>query len=773
MLKLRRKRVGARVLSLIVAFVLLFSTVPVKTLNASTTPSVTIASVTGAPGDTVQVPITIENPGNVAGFQFTVNYDSKLLEYASVVAGDAMPPGSNAPMVNATTPGSIQIIWTASGENGIQQNGTMCTLSLRIKNDASPGSSSVVSVAQGGVLTLIDFTELVSGTDWNPVNGKVQIKSVAPVASSTAAGSSFSGKANTDLGNGLIGYKTREANFPVQATVQFADGTTPVGVKAKAIGPALVVFPTTTTEWESWETSLANSSGNVWTGLVPLEVNPSRIIIVARADKDGKAYITPDLTSQVFVLQDTQAPTGTVSINNGASRTGSTSVTLALTSTDPDVDKVKIANTQEGLASANTVSFAASVSWVLTTGSGTKTVYVTLIDDVGNESTVLSDTIDYQEGAGGGTVSINTGAEYTASTTVNLTITPDDPTNTTAYMISNDAAFTGGQWVSTTAGYNWTNAIGWDLTAGDGVKTVFVKFKNDLGQESATISDSIALDTTPPVITVNPNIVPNQVFTKDVDLSVTVQDGIDSNAKKTITLDGTSWDGTTKKLSEEKDYQLIVNATDAAGNASSIDVKFSINKQAPLIEVNGVEDNKFYNAPVTITISPGQNSVFADKKLSKDGTDILFDSGQMISDDGTYVLYLKARNEINQLTSERSVKFVIDRQAPVIVQESFQPKDNPETTDVDESLVKQRRPSLSFTVQDQGASGIDPDGLLFKIIEGSNTINATGSLDMQTGVVTVTPGNDLPDGLYRLEVTVKDKAGNKVTSGTGFGLFGI
>lgn len=96
---------------------------------------------------------------------------------------------------------------------------------------------------------------------------------------------------------------------------------------------------------------------------------------------------------------DSTAPSGTVSINNGASRTRTRSVTLTLSATDPSpgsgVTEMRISNTQSGLSSAPWETYRTSKAWTLTSGTGTKTVYVQYRDGAGNGSVIVTATSRY------------------------------------------------------------------------------------------------------------------------------------------------------------------------------------------------------------------------------------------------------------------------------------------------------------------------------------------------------------------------------------------
>lgn len=94
---------------------------------------------------------------------------------------------------------------------------------------------------------------------------------------------------------------------------------------------------------------------------------------------------------------DTVPPTGTVVIDDGASSTRTRSATLTLNASDPSpgsgVTRMRLAETGQLLLSAVWEPYAARRSWMLSSGKGTKTVYVQFQDGAGNISAVAQDTI--------------------------------------------------------------------------------------------------------------------------------------------------------------------------------------------------------------------------------------------------------------------------------------------------------------------------------------------------------------------------------------------
>ncbi|MCX7004208.1 MAG: hypothetical protein NTV22_13185 [bacterium] len=86
---------------------------------------------------------------------------------------------------------------------------------------------------------------------------------------------------------------------------------------------------------------------------------------------------------------------------------------------------------------------------------------------------------------------INAGAAYTSNRTVTLSIHAEDIT-AIEMMIDNSVGFPSGVWEAYSTTKKWT------LAAGDGLRVVYVKFRDAVLNESLAVSDSIIVDTTPP-----------------------------------------------------------------------------------------------------------------------------------------------------------------------------------------------------------------------------------------------------------------------------------
>ena len=123
-----------------------------------------------------------------------------------------------------------------------------------------------------------------------------------------------------------------------------------------------------------------------------LDQEGTTILTYYATDKAGNLEDQKSLTLKI----DKSAPTGSVSINDGASRSRSRSVTLSLSATDPSpgsgVSQMRISNTHSGLSSASWEAYSTPKAWTLSSGNGPKTVYVQYRDGAGNDSAVVTDT---------------------------------------------------------------------------------------------------------------------------------------------------------------------------------------------------------------------------------------------------------------------------------------------------------------------------------------------------------------------------------------------
>jgi|GEM_PF-2454078 hypothetical protein len=175
-----------------------------------------------------------------------------------------------------------------------------------------------------------------------------------------------------------------------------------------------------------------------------------------------------------------------ISINGGDSLTYNREVTLNMAA--PEGCRYMMVANSSDFSGSNWESFAATKSWLLTSGAGIKTVYAMFRDAQGNAtSEALSDNITLQTPAYQYTISAEDGAVYAYSRDINLTLSA--PTGTSFMKISTNPNFAGAQWepFSTSKNLHLDNHI-----ANGEIAFFYARFR-DQNQDSAAVqaSDSI------------------------------------------------------------------------------------------------------------------------------------------------------------------------------------------------------------------------------------------------------------------------------------------
>jgi pectate lyase len=115
----------------------------------------------------------------------------------------------------------------------------------------------------------------------------------------------------------------------------------------------------------------------------------------AVGDVDGNGYdnIEDWFNSLGAATARPPAPSGTILIDGGAARTGSTAVSLHLTAHDPASGVAGMRFSNDGTTYSAWAPYAATAPWRLTNGDGPRTVWAQFQNTTGNVSAVAADTI--------------------------------------------------------------------------------------------------------------------------------------------------------------------------------------------------------------------------------------------------------------------------------------------------------------------------------------------------------------------------------------------
>lgn len=213
-----------------------------------------------------------------------------------------------------------------------------------------------------------------------------------------------------------------------------------------------------------------------------------------------------------------------------------------------------------------------------------------------------------------GSLQINGGAEYTNTTQVTLTLTAfDSGSGVSQIRLSND-----GNW----ANANWEPAAStkaWNLSSGDGVKTVYYQIQDYVGKLYAC-SASIVLDTEPPTGLIFINNGSAYTTNNAVNLTLSAADSVSGSIQMRFSGDNASWTSW-ENIAASKTWILengdgtktvYVQYMDASGLTSTYFAKIILDTTAPTVDAG---QNK--------TVNQGETASF-DASASTDATGIMF-----------------------------------------------------------------------------------------------------------------------------------------------------
>lgn len=125
-----------------------------------------------------------------------------------------------------------------------------------------------------------------------------------------------------------------------------------------------------------------------------LTLTPGKTYFMGVRAANGAGLVSPAAFADgILVQNDTAAPTGSISINGGATYAADSSVTLTLTATDNSGAVAQMAFSNDNTTFTPWEPFATSRAWTLAAGEGARTAYVKYRDTAGNTSVSYSDSI--------------------------------------------------------------------------------------------------------------------------------------------------------------------------------------------------------------------------------------------------------------------------------------------------------------------------------------------------------------------------------------------
>lgn len=542
---------------------------------------------------------------------------------------------------------------------------TAPTGSLVINNSVTYANSNTVNLAisatdtgeEGYVYQMKFSNNSTNWSDWETYSGTKSWD----VTNATYGG-------NSNEGSKTVYVKLKD-NHSNETTAEISDSITYDATGPSATTPSATTPTNNTKPTWSWTASTDTISGvegyyikigttsggsetlaETWIGnntsYTPTSSLADNTYYLSVKTKDGAGNSGGYNTSDAGVIIDTTAPTtGTISVAAGATYANSATSDLTLSATGATY--MRFSNNGTNWSEYEDYSTSKS-AWNITSGyggsssEGTKNVYVQYKDTAGNESSIYSDSIMYDITApANGSVTIkdasDSGETYTDNATVALALNAQDGVSGIYQMKFSNNGTTWSNYEAYAVSKSWDiTDINYGGVVTDGTKTVYLKFKDNAGNEtSATISDAIVLDTsapsanTPSATSPTNNTKPTWIWTASTDTN-----GIQGYYIKIGTTQGGSntlaeiWIGNnisytpTSTLSDGT-YYLSVKAKDNVGNIGSYktsDTGVVVDTITPSAGSISINNGAMYTNSTTVTLALLATGA-VEMNFSNNGTD--------------------------------------------------------------------------------------------------------------------------------------------------------
>ena len=368
---------------------------------------------------------------------------------------DTVAPSTSTSLNPGTFAGQVQVSLTANEPSTIfyTLDGTDPTTASnpsRVAYTASITVSATTTIKYGAVDPAGNIESVKSGlwTIHTPdMDSSIMINNNAPATNSP-----------------VVTLQLRAVDSQGVSTMQFSND----GINYSAEEPFPVGATTTSKTW-----TLASGDGTK--------------SVYARF-RDGSGLLYDPITASIFV--DTVIPVTTSAPIQGTYASAPLLVTLSAN------ESAKIYYTTDG--STPTAS-SAEYSSPITVASSTTIKYFS-VDVAGNIESVKSGSWLIHSTDMVSSIKINNGALRTNSTSVLLNLSATDPTGIATMQFSNDG-------ITFTAEETYATSKTWALTTSDGIKTVYVRYR-DASLGGGTLYDpifaTIVLDTASPMTTASP-----------------------------------------------------------------------------------------------------------------------------------------------------------------------------------------------------------------------------------------------------------------------------
>ncbi|WP_420934303.1 beta strand repeat-containing protein [Alteromonas sp. A081] len=721
----------------------------------------TISGTTNLPAGAIVTLTVVDSAGNTQTFAATVQTDG------SFAANVPSPLAEGDYTVTATAQDAAGNQGSDSETGGsVDTTAPVITLDpLGTGNDNTPTISGTTELAAGSTVTITvtDSAGTVqSFTATVDANGDFSADVPNPMADGnfdlTATATDAAGNTATDTVSGDI--NSAAPTLSLDPLVSGND-TTPTISGETDLAPGSTVTLTVTDSAGNTQTFTATVQGDgSFTADVPASLPEGDYSVTATAtDGAGNSASVTENGGNI----DTTAPSITIDTQGlGNDATPSISGTTDLNAGDTVSISVtdNAGNTQTFTATVqNDGTYSVDVPADLAEGSFSVTVTAT--DDAGNSATAIDNngvidtaaptvTLDAQGLSNDATPTISGTTNLAAGNTVSISVT-DSQGDTQTFT------------ATVQANGSFSADVPLDLAEGD--YTVEVTATDDAGNQNTAVDNNGTVDTTPPVINLDPvasgnDATPVLSGTTDlpegatITLVVTDAGGNVQNLTATVNADGTFSVEVPSAL-VDGDYDVTASASDAAGNSTTVTDSGNINASAPDITLDTLGQTNdatplisgTTNAPVgatvtlTVTDSAGAVQTFT-ATVQGDGS-FSVDVPTTLAE-GNYTVQATVVDEAGNTAFDAETG-VIDTISPVIT------LDEPGT-------VSDSTPTISGTVDLPQGSTVQ-----ITIVDSAGNTQVFSALVAAGSVFSADVPAAMAEGNFTVSATATDTAGNSTT----------
>jgi chitodextrinase len=508
--------------------------------------TVTTASATsGGFSWTVSGPATTQALIRATWASSTLVTDTSDVNF-TVVKSDTTPPSTPIGLsATAISSSQIDLAWTGSTDD-------VAVAGYRIfRNGAQVSTSSTPSFSDTGLAASTSYTYAVSAYDAannnSPLSSPVNATTLPSFDFALSSGGNTSVVRGSSVDNSITATLVSGATQPVTfSTSGLPSGATATYTPASC-SPGCA---TTITIGTTASTPLATST----------------ITVTGTA---GSLLRSATFSLTVTAPADTTPPAVSLGASPANGSTIGATVTLSATASD-NVGVVGVQFLLDGanLGAENTTS-PYSISWnTATAAQGPHALSARARDEAGNTAVATAVNVIVDNQPPTGTITINGGAAATNNRTSTLTLAATDNAGPVTHMrfSATGTSFSAEEVYATTKT--------WTLSIGAGTKTVYVQFRDAVGNWSGSFTDTIVLDTTAPTVS---GVAATNVTNGSATITWTTSEPATSQVEygPTISYGGltevdttlvTAHSATLTGLNPQTTYNYRVRSVDAAGN---------------------------------------------------------------------------------------------------------------------------------------------------------------------------------------------------------------